>query len=75
MQKWSQHRTTNFADDNVARLGSLAIRGLVTEDTRPPWLAAGAEGVLRGIIAGTSEASGEAKIHVRYALSALNLQA
>ena len=75
MEKWAQHRTTDWADDNVAKYGSLAINWLATEDTRAPLLAAGAEGVLRGIIADTSEASADAKFVARNALSALDLQA
>ena len=75
MEKWAQHRTTDWADDNVAQSGSVAINLLVTlgTNTRPPWLAAGAEGVLRGIIADTSEASGEAKSWARNALEKLGL--
>ena len=73
MKKWAQHRTTNGADDNVAQYGSWVIWLLVTEDTRAPWLAAGAEGVLQGIIAGTSVASGEAKTKARDALKELGL--
>ena len=72
LEKWAQHRTTD-ADDNVARWGSGAIYLLVTRNTRAPWLAAGAEGVLRGIIAGTSGASGEAKSPARLALGKLGL--
>ena len=74
MEKWAQHRTAEGADDNVAQWGSIVIFWLVTSDTRAPWLAAGAERVLRGIIAGTSEASDGAKISARYALEALDLQ-
>ena len=73
MEKWAQHRTTDSADDNVAEWGSWAIWYLVTEETRAPWLAAGAEGVLRGIAVGTSGASGRAKIEARLALSELGL--
>ena len=61
LEKWAQHRTTGSADDNVAQRGSFAIRCLVTEDNRAPWLAAGAERVLRGIAAGTSEPSDRAR--------------
>ena len=73
MEKWAQHRTTDRADDNVAQWGSWAIYWLVTEDTRAPWLAAGAERVLRGIAAGTSEASDRAKSDARNALNELGL--
>ena len=73
LEKWAQHRTTDSADDNVAQWGSLAIYVLVTTDTRAPWLAAGAEGVLRGIAADTSGASGEAKKWARNALKELGL--
>ena len=73
LEKWAQHRTTDYADDNVAWYGSWAILQLVTEDTRASWLAAGAEGVLRGITAGTSEASDRAKTHARNALKKLGL--
>ena len=73
LEKWAQHRTTDHADDNVAQWGSYAINWLATEDTRAPWLAAGAEGVLRGITAGTSGASGNAKIWARKALKDMGL--
>ena len=73
MEKWAQHRTTDDADDNVAYYGSLVIYWLVTKETRAPWLAAGAERVLRGIIADTSGASGEAKKWARNALKELGL--
>ena len=68
LEKWAQHRTADDADDNVAQWGSDAIYWLVTEATRAPWLAAGAERVLRGIATGTSVASGEAKRGARNAL-------
>ena len=68
LEKWAQHRSTDWADDNVAQYGSEAIWWLVPKDTRAPWLAAGAEGVLRGIAAGTSNASKTAKILARSAL-------
>ena len=73
MEKWAQHRTTDDADDNVAQYGSGVIYYLVTRDTRAPWLAVGAEGVLRGIVAGTSVASGTAKTVARNALQELGL--
>ena len=73
LEKWAQHRTTDNADDNVAQWGSDAIYWLATEDTRAPWLAAGAEGVLRGIAADTSVASGEAKTEARSARRKLGL--
>ena len=73
MEKWAQHRTTDDADDNVAQWGSWAIYWLVTEDTRAPWLAAGAERVLQGITADTSVASADAKSWARYALKELGL--
>ena len=75
MEKWAQHRTTDHADDNVAQYGSWAIRYLATGDpvSKARWLAAGAEGVLQGIIAGTSVASGEAKTKARDALKELGL--
>ena len=73
MEKWAQHRTTDDADDNVARYGSWAIRILVTEDTRAPWLAAGAERVLRGIAADTSGAYGKANSNARDALEKLGV--
>ena len=73
MDKWAQHRTTDYADDNVAGWGSRAIYWLVTEETRAPWLAAGAERVLRGIAAGTSKASDSAKSEARSALNTLGL--
>ena len=73
MEKWALHMTTDYADDNGAMWGSWAIYWLVTEDTRAPWLAAGAEGVLRGIAADTSGASGEAKNAARKALKELGL--
>ena len=75
LEKWAQHRTTDWADDNVAQWGSLAICRLVTADTRAPWLAAGAEGVLRGITADTSVASSGAKSNASSALRQLGLQA
>ena len=75
MEKWAQHRTTDSADDNVAEWGSWAIWYLVTEETRAPWLAAGAEGVLRGIIADTSVATDRAKSDARNALGNLGLSA
>ena len=75
MEKWALHMTTDYADDNVAQWGSLAIYYLATEDTQAPWLTAGAERVLRGIIADTSEVSGHAKSEARSALSALGLKA
>ena len=73
LEKWAQHRAIDSSDDNVAGLGSEAINRLVTNDTRAPWLAAGAEGVLRGITAGTSEASDSAKRWARSALNKLRL--
>ena len=73
MEKWAQHRTTDSADDNVAKWGSRAIYWLVTEDTRARWLAAGAERVFRGIAADTSVASADAKSWARYALKELGL--
>ena len=73
MEKWAQHRTTDWADDNVAKYGSLAINWLATEDTRAPWLAADAERILRGIAADTNGASGDAKSEARYALKKLGL--
>ena len=73
MKKWAQHRTTDSADDNVAMWGCYAIRLLVTEETRAPWLAAGAERVLRGIATGTSEASDSAKSWARNALEKFGL--
>ena len=73
LEKLAQHRTTDGADDNVAQCGSLAIYYLATEDTRAPWLAAGAERVLRGIAADTSGASGGAKSEARDALKKLGL--
>ena len=73
MEKWAQHRTTDDADDNVAQWGSCAIYYLLTEDARAPWLAAGAERVLRGIAADTSGASGRAKYWARKALNDLGL--
>ena len=75
MEKWAQHSTTDDAEDNVAQWGSWVIYWLVTEDTRAPWLAAGAEGVLRGITADTSVASSSAKSEARDALKKLGLQA
>ena len=68
MEKWAQHRTTDDAVDNVAQWGSLAIERLTTTDTRALWLAAGADEVLRGIIADTSAASDKAKRWARDAL-------
>ena len=74
MEKWAQHRTTeDDAEDNVARWGCWAIYRLVTADTRAPWLAAGAEGVLRGIIADTSNASIWSKSEARDALKKLGV--
>ena len=76
LEKWAQHRTTDHADDNVAQRGSLAICFLLTEGykgIRTPWLAAGAERVLRGIIADTSEATDWAKSLARDALRQLGL--
>ena len=73
LEKWAQHRTTDYAEDNVAYSGSLAIWDLVSKDTRAPWLAAGAERVLRGIAADTSGASGKAKSNARDALKHLGL--
>ena len=75
LEKWAQHRTADDADDNVAQLGSDAIYWLVTEATRAPWLAAGAERVLRGIATDTSGASGEAKSEARDALEKLGVYA
>ena len=75
LEKWAQHRTADGADDNVAQWGSRAIYWLVTTDTRAPWLAAGAEGILRSIAAGTSEASDKAKSWARDALRELGLNA
>ena len=75
MEKWAQHRTTDMADDNVAYWGCYAIYYLARGDTRAPWLAAGAEGVLRGIIADTSGASVMDKHVAICALIALDLQA
>jgi hypothetical protein len=73
LEKWAQHRTTDDADENVARYGSWVIYLLVTTDTRAPWLAAGAERVLQGITAGTSVASGQAKEWARDAMKELGL--
>ena len=80
LEKWAQHRTTDDADDNVARWGSQAIYWLVMKDPwlvmkdiRAPWLAAGAERVLREIVARSSAASGEAKSEARDALKQLGL--
>ena len=73
MEKWAQHRTTDYADDNVAEWGSWAIYNLVTKYNRAPWLAAGAERVLRGIAADTSGASGLAKSEARSALKRLGM--
>ena len=79
LEKWAQHRTTDDADqlpwfdDDVAYWGSRAIFWLVTRDTRAPWLAAGAEGVLRGIAADTSGTSNWAKGEARDALKQLGL--
>ena len=74
MEKWAQHRTTDHADDNVAQYGSEAIYWLVlTADTWAPWLAFGAERVLRGIAADTSVASDNAKGYARRALKELGL--
>ena len=73
LAKWAQHRTTDDADDNVAQYGSSAIYFLETKETRAPWLAAGAERVLRGIAADTSGASGKAKSDARNALKELGL--
>ena len=71
LEKWAQHRTTDDADDNVAEWGSGAIRLLATIDTRPLWLVA--EGVLRGIAAGTSAASYWARKNAREALTKLGM--
>ena len=73
MEKWAQHRTTDMADDDVAHWGSWVINWLVTKETRAPWLAAGAERVLRGIAADTSNASSRAKSAARSALKHLGL--
>ena len=73
LEKWAQHRTTDYTEDNVAQWGSRVIYRLVTEDTRARWLAAGAERVLRGIAADTSVASGAAKSHARNALATLGV--
>ena len=77
MEKWAQHRTTNGADDNVAQYGSYAIEFTAMGDpvSKARWLAAGAERFLRGIAAGTSEASDMAKSWARDALESLGLQA
>ena len=75
VKKWAQHMTTDDDDDNVANWGSWAIYLLVTRNTRAPWLAAGAEGVLRGIIADTSGASADAKNEASGVLKKLGLQA
>ena len=76
LEKWAQHRTTDDADDNVAQWGSWTIGLLATKETRPFWLAAGAEGVFRGIVAAdTSVASRKAKSFARYARGELGLQA
>ena len=77
MEKWSQHRTTDDADDNVARYGSYAIEKLARgdPDSKARWLAAGVEGVLRDIAdEGTSGASDRAKREARNALESLGLQ-
>jgi hypothetical protein len=73
LEKWAQHRTTDYADDNVAGWGSWVIYWLVTKEIRAPWLAAGAERVLRSIIADRSNASTWAKSEARSALKELGL--
>ena len=75
MEKWAQHRTTDWADDNVAYWGSWAIKLTARgdPDSKARWLAAGAERVLRGIAAGTSEASDRAKEWARDAMKELGL--
>ena len=75
MEKWAQHRTTDWADDNVPLWGSSAIKVLVwaDPDDKARWLTAGAEGVLRGIGADTSEASDRAKSWARDAMKELGL--
>ena len=75
MEKWAQHRTTDWADDDVAQRGSWVIEYPVMgdPDSKARWLAAGAKRVLRGIAAGTSEASDRAKSWARDALKELGL--
>ena len=78
MAKWTQHRTFDAAEDNVAQWASLAIRLLATKniDTRARWLAADAGKVLRGIAAADmSVASIGAKNQALSALRELGLQA
>ena len=63
LEKWAQHRTTDHADDNVAQWGSIVIQYTARgdPDSKARWLAAGAEGVLRGIVTSESAASMTAK--------------
>ena len=79
LEKWAQHWTTDDAEVNVALWGSLAIEYLARgdPDSKAPWLAAGAERVLRGITEeDTSAASDGAKRKSRDALKyGLGLQA
>ena len=76
LEKWAQHRTTDGVDDNVAQYGSFAIEYTACgdPDSKARWLAAGAEGVLRGITAGTSVASDRAKSWARDAMKELGLK-
>ena len=75
--QWARRRAANDADDNVAQWGSWAIEMLAWgyRNRKACWLDAGAEGVLRGIAADTSDASSSAKSYGRDALKALGLQA
>ena len=78
MAKWTQHRTFDAAEDNVAQWASLAIRLLATKniDTRARWLAADAGKVLRGIAAADmSVASTVAKNEARFALMEIDHKA
>ena len=76
MEKWTQHKTTDDADDNVAAWGSWVIELTATgdPDSKARWLAAGAERVLQGITAGTSVASDRAKSWARDAMKELGLK-
>ena len=53
MGKWAQHRPAS-EDEDVAFGGASIISMLATEENRASWLDAGAENILRTIIADKS---------------------
>ena len=61
-------------NEDVAKWGCLVALKLVTADTRAPWIATGAEGVLRSIKKNT-QASSDASKNSKRALKALGLPA